>query len=440
MSETTQDEGEIDGGTVREVARQSPHVSSAEQRPKPSQARPPWQRSDWQPYIPRPSLYAPSAEKRPAPQAHQRSAAPPQKAIPHYGSPRGASPYVAACVAAALLGAGWTSPARQFLGGLVHPVHGAPASAAPRLGALVHAKGMDAPSLAGIRVDEETDSRVLVMGGRGLFELLGPAPAERHWLRVPGFSPYGFAVPQRGSVLLAVGHPNRRGPMPSAGDSTAVLTVSLRARRPVGSVMLAHSNSGNSSFAVSPDGGTVAGACWAEYEGGDFIGGVGLWDARTGRLLRVLSRGGWCSSGVDRIAFSPDGHWLAWGAGAQISLWDRRTDAALSWDTRDDPGWNQYGLGNALTFSPDSRTLATAGARGTVALWDVVARRRMGRLAQPEDGQRVKSLAFSPDGGRLALWRGARTVTIWDVQTDAAKHLALQDADTDWCALAYLRR
>ena len=347
---------------------------------------------------------------------------------------------MAVCVAAALVGAGWASPARQFLSGLVHPVPGGAYSAALRLRALVHANGMDAPRLGGMQVDEDTDSRVLLMGGRGIFELLGPAPAERHWLRAPGFSPYGFAEPLRGGVLLAVGYPNRKGPMPSGGDSAAVLTLGLRARRPVGSVILAHSNSGNSSFAVSPDGGTVAGACWAEYEGGEFIGGVGLWDARTGRLLRVLSRGGWCSSGVDRIAFSPDGHWLAWGAGARISLWDRRTDAALSWDTRDDPGWNQYGLGNALTFSPDSRTLATAGARGTVALWDVAARRLVSRIAQAEDGQRVKSLAFSPDGGRLALWRGARTVTIWDVQTGAAKHVASQDADTDWCALAYLRR
>ncbi len=59
----------------------------------------------------------------------------------------------------------------------------------------------------------------------------------------------------------------------------------------------------------------------------------------------------------------------------------------------------------ALTFSPDGRLLASAGADGKVKLWEVV----RGREIRALDGHttRQQGLAFSPDGRLLATADGA---------------------------------
>ncbi|MGI3203949.1 WD40 repeat domain-containing protein [Streptomyces sp. GLT-R25] len=55
---------------------------------------------------------------------------------------------------------------------------------------------------------------------------------------------------------------------------------------------------------------------------------------------------------------------------------------------------------SALAFSPDGRTLAVAGDEGTLQLWDVSSRRRIGSaLVTP--GDTVRALAFGPDSGTL---------------------------------------
>jgi len=68
----------------------------------------------------------------------------------------------------------------------------------------------------------------------------------------------------------------------------------------------------------------------------------------------------------------------------------------------------------SATFSPDGKTLASAGADGTVILWDVARSRPRRKLA----GHRapVIGVAFSPDGKTLASASEDRTVIIWDVE------------------------
>lgn len=98
---------------------------------------------------------------------------------------------------------------------------------------------------------------------------------------------------------------------------------------------------------------------------------------------------------VKRIAFSPDGRWLAAGGYAgSVCVWPWKNDASPIL---------LHALGggvNALAFSPDGTRLAIADSTGSVVIREIPTGTEHSRFFAHALGG-VTSIAFTPDGARL---------------------------------------
>jgi eukaryotic-like serine/threonine-protein kinase len=72
---------------------------------------------------------------------------------------------------------------------------------------------------------------------------------------------------------------------------------------------------------------------------------------------------------------------------------------------------------NGVGFSPDGKTLATAGSDGTVKLWRAGSGELIRTLGRPQHQEPVISVAFSPDGKTLAAGGWANDIVLWDPDT-----------------------
>jgi len=172
------------------------------------------------------------------------------------------------------------------------------------------------------------------------------------------------------------------------------------------------------SVVVSPDGGLVAAAS------GD---GVSLYDARTGALLRALGDLG------DRcVVFSPDGRSIT-AAGfhmdKRVGLWDVRTGNVV----RTFEGQTEWEA-DATAISPDGKLLASTGTDKQILVWDIATGTL--KLQLKDQPARVAALAFSPDSATLAAGGGDRAIRLIDCATGKLRRTLSGHAD--WvCTLAF---
>ena len=172
---------------------------------------------------------------------------------------------------------------------------------------------------------------------------------------------------------------------------------------------------------------------------GRYGGDVLAVDTATRRQTRLLDAG----SIVTAVALTPDGKRLAIGTiDGRVRLVDPRTRSSveLPLNVEGAAVWQ-------VAFSPDGRLLAVAvdpngggdgfylqQRQGEVQLWNVAARRRIGRSIVPGAGS-VMSLAWSPDGELLAT--GGGQLDLWDAATQVRHGRPMKIADDGVPSVAF---
>jgi RNA polymerase sigma factor (sigma-70 family) len=145
-----------------------------------------------------------------------------------------------------------------------------------------------------------------------------------------------------------------------------------------------------------------------------------VWDVATGRELRRFTAPRPAQQG-ERRAFAVANGMLALGLEDEAgSTWlaDLVTGQTRTLPTghRSQRPLNGYGT-FAVAFSPDGRTLTTAGRDGPVRLWDVATGRALRSMGRHRSW--VEALAVSPDGSRVASGGQDELIRLWDTGTGA---------------------
>ena len=208
--------------------------------------------------------------------------------------------------------------------------------------------------------------------------------------------------------LLSTARPTEKRVTAAAFDATgtalalgaadgAIVVVDPATRRTV-SFPTGHSRA-VTILGFSRDGRTLASA------GGDGI--VAVWDPATGRRKDY---GGIRGTEVTSIALSPDGARVAanvLGPGpARVVI------AAVGGDAP--PAELPGASGRSdVVFGPDGTTLIFGDQEERVAVWDVIAKRRLRLLRGPDSW--ITSLAIHPDGTKIVTGRGDGALLLWDL-------------------------
>ncbi|MBT3078362.1 MULTISPECIES: helix-turn-helix domain-containing protein [Streptomyces] len=150
-------------------------------------------------------------------------------------------------------------------------------------------------------------------------------------------------------------------------------------------------------------------------------GSVRIWDISSPSRpsAPVTAPGG--TKAVGQLAFSPDGLFLAaGGADNLVRLWSTADPSKAAVAGKPIGGSATYI--NAVTFSPDSATLALASSDSNTGtrLVDVRSRRVIATLPHPSP---VTSVKFSPDGHHVITGANDGTARLWPVRSPTVEGL-----------------
>jgi WD40 repeat protein/DNA-binding SARP family transcriptional activator len=201
---------------------------------------------------------------------------------------------------------------------------------------------------------------------------------------------------------VAFSHDGTR--LATAGNEGSAILWDLTTKRPLGHPQYPRPDRPDlavDSVAFSPDGHTLA---WGMDDGT-----VVLTRVADGTVLHTLTVTVPDGPYVSALAFSPDGTTLAAGTwDGHERLWDPTTGTPRG------PAWMAQG-GPVMTasFSPDDRMLATSGL-GSAELWDASSRKQIGTLPSGL-AQKGSAAAFDPTGHTLVTAFTDGPVLLWDV-------------------------
>jgi WD40 repeat protein/serine/threonine protein kinase len=137
-------------------------------------------------------------------------------------------------------------------------------------------------------------------------------------------------------------------------------------------------------------------------------GTVRLWQAATGACLRTLPARG-------RLAWSPDGRYIAQCDGNRLQAWDAQRDAAPR-----EVGHGADERFSAVAWSADGTTLAAGSSRGRILLFQAEGGALVRSIANAHE-EAVYTLAWLPDGKTLASAGDEGTAKWWDAAGKAVR-------------------